>query len=82
MAKKSNLRVIDKGTRYDVSGNLRSLTREIESGKISPRDVIVLTREAVANNVSCRIGMRHFGTGSTEELHWMLSTALNRIEPA
>lgn len=82
MKKRSTLRIIDRGTRYDMSGKLRAIVREIETGEIKPRDVIVLYREPFKNNHSARVGMRHFGTGSTEDLHWMLATAKNRIEPA
>lgn len=83
MAKKrTKLRVINVGTRYDVSGKLRAFIREIESGEINPRDVIVLSRETIRNNASARVDMRHYGTGSTEDLHWMLATAQNRIEPS
>lgn len=78
----TKLRVINRGTRYDVVGNLRGLVREIEDGKIDPRDVVVITREFIAPNKSCRVGLRHYGTGSTEDIHWMLSTARNRVEPA
>lgn len=80
--KRTNLRVIDRGTRYDVSGKLRAFVREIERGGINPRDVIILSRETIRNNASARVDMRHFGTGSTEDLHWMLATAQNRIEPS
>jgi len=58
------------------------LVRDMESGDIQPRDVIVLTRETVRPNVSAKVGMYHYGYGSVEELHWMLATAQNRIEPS
>jgi hypothetical protein len=79
---RSKLRVINRGTYYDVVGNLRKLVREIEAGKIKPRDVVVITRESVQLNKSCKVGLFHYGTGSTEEVHWMVSTAKNRVEPA
>lgn len=75
------LRAIDRGTRYDIAGCLRGLVREIESGEIKPRDVVVITRESLANNKSCKVGLRLYGTGSTEDVHWMLSTAKARVEP-
>jgi hypothetical protein len=78
----TKLRIINRGTRYDVSGKLRSLVREIECGQIAPRDVVVITREFSGNNKSCKVGLRHYGTGSPEDIHWMLSTARNRVEPA
>jgi len=79
---RSKLRAINHGTRYDVIGNLRSLVREMETGKIAPRDVVVITREGLTPNKSCKVGVHHFGTGSTEDIHWMISTAKNRVEPA
>jgi hypothetical protein len=82
MKKISKLRVIDRGTRYDVSGKLRRLVRQIESGEIKPRDVIVLTTETVRNNAGPRIIMHHYGTGTEADMHWILATAQNRIEPA
>jgi len=78
----AKLRAIDQGTIYDVAGKLRCLVRQIERGEIHPRDVVVVTREPYANNVSCSVGVHHFGSGSTEDVHWMLCTASNRIEPA
>ena len=48
------------------------------TGRSTPRDVVVITREFIAPNKSCRVGLRHYGTGSTEDIHWMLSTARNK----
>jgi hypothetical protein len=81
MKKRSNLRVIDRGTRYDMSGNLRALVRSIESGVIYPRDVIVLTSQIVRNNASKTVTMHHFGHVTVQDIHWMLATAAGRIEP-
>lgn len=78
----AKLRVIDQGTRYDLTGCMRGLIRRIESGEIMARDIVVLTREPVSPNRSCTVTLHHYGTGSTEDIHWMLSTAKNRIEPA
>ena len=78
----TNLRAINEGTRYDVTGSLRKLIRRIESGEVKPRDVVVVTRESVKSNASCQVILHHFGTGTTEDIHWMLATAQNRIEPA
>jgi hypothetical protein len=80
--RRGGLRAINQGTRYDVSGKLRNIVRSIESGEIAPRDVIVITREIAGRNKSCKVGLFHFGTGSTEDVHWMLSTAKNRVEPS
>lgn len=82
MKKPSKLRVIDRGTRYDVSGKLRSFLREIESGEVKPRDVIVLVTETVCNNAGPRVIMRHYGNGTESDMHWMLATAQGRIEPS
>lgn len=77
----AKLRAIDKGTLYDVPGKLRRFVRKIEQGQIDPRDVVVITRESVGPNRSCKVGMYHFGSASTESVHWMIATALGRIEP-
>lgn len=78
----AKLRVINRGTRYDVAGNLRRLLREIESGEIKPHDVVILTTQTVRNNASPTVTMHHYGTGTAENIHWMLATAQHRIEPA
>ncbi len=76
------LRAIDRGTRYDITGKMRSLIRRIESGEIQARDVVIITRETTEQrNCSPYIGMHHFGFGSVEDIHWMLATAQGRIEP-
>lgn len=80
--KRAQLRVIDKGTRYDVIGNLKRLEREIERGEYGQvRDVIVLFTKK-ENNRSHSVEMRHFGSGSTPEIHYMLTTGTNRIVPS
>jgi hypothetical protein len=79
---KAKLRVINQGTRYDVIGNMRKLVRKMEDGKIAPRDVVVITREPLQVNASCEVMLYHYGTGSTEDIHWMMTTAKNRVEPA
>lgn len=81
MRKHSKLRVIDRGTRYDVTGCLRGFLREIERGEINPRDVIVVATETLRNNAGPRVHMRHYGTGTEADMHWMLATAQGRIEP-
>lgn len=82
MRKPTKIRAINKGTRYDVSRPLRRLVRQIESGEVEPRDVIVLTSQYMQTNASPTVTLHHFGYGSVAEMHWMLSTAQNRIEPA
>jgi hypothetical protein len=79
----AKLRAIDQGTRYDVTGCMRGLIRRIERGEINPSDVLILTREVVKPySSSCRVGLHHYGPGTIEQIHWMLTTAKNRIEPA
>lgn len=79
---KPKLRAIDRGTRYDITGKMRSLIRRIESGEIQPRDVVIVTRETTERrNCSAYVGMHHFGFGSVEDIHWMLATAQGRIQP-
>lgn len=80
--RKTNLRVIDRGTRYDVTGGLRGLVRQIESGEVKPRNVVVVTTQILKNNASPAVTVHHFGQGTTEDIHWMLLTAQNRLEPA
>jgi hypothetical protein len=82
MMRKKTLRVINQGTRYDITGNLRSFTRRIENGEIVTRDLLIVTREFVKNNASPKVILHHYGNGSVEDIHWMLSTAMNRLEPA
>jgi hypothetical protein len=82
MKKKAKLRAIDRGTRYDITGKMRNLIRTIERGEIKPRDIIILTRESNGSGLQQKTGMYHFGAGDEQVMHWMLSTAKNRIEPA
>jgi hypothetical protein len=81
MPRPSKLRAVNQGTRYDITGNMRALVREIERGEIQPRDVVILTRETARLNASPKVGMRHYGFGTVEDIHWMLATAQGRIEP-
>lgn len=78
---KAKLRVINRGTRYDITGKMRTLIRHFESGEIDLRDVAIVTRETRQNNASPTVILHHYGYGSVEDLHWMLSTAMGRIEP-
>ena len=80
--KKSGIRAVNQGTRYDFSGNLRRITRSIERGEEGDvRDVVVLI-SCKNNNGSDSVATYHWGNGSEEKAHWMLSTAKNRVEPA
>jgi hypothetical protein len=82
--KRSGLRAIDAGTRYDLTGNLRRMAREIERGEHGDVSNIVLVAQKKGpldrGRGSCYVA--HYGAGTTPEVHWMLATAMNRIEPA
>jgi hypothetical protein len=78
----SKLRVIDHGTRYDISGKLRAIVRRIETGELTPRDVVVVTRALPIEQPGGKVELWHLGTGTIADVHWMLRTAQNRIEPS
>ena len=40
--KRAKLRAIDQGTRYDITGNLRRLTRAIERGDYGKLDHVII----------------------------------------
>lgn len=48
--KKSGIRAIDRGTRYDVSGKLRAMARAIEAGKYGDVKHAVLGVTYAQNN--------------------------------
>lgn len=80
---KAKLRAIDRGTRYDVTGNLRRFVRRIESGDLQDAtDVLVIARCHRPPDGRKRVEIHHFGSATIEEMHWMVSTAKNRYEPA
>ena len=75
--KRRNIRAIDEGTIYDVTGKMRAMVREMERGEEGTiTDAVIIIRR---NNGS--IGTRHFGPGGREIAHWMVSTAKGRLEP-
>jgi hypothetical protein len=76
------IQAINHNTRYDITAKLRRLVRRLESGEFAATDVVVVTREFTQPNASPRVELHHYGTASHEEIHWMLSTAKNRVEPA
>ncbi len=82
--KKSKLRSIGAGTINDVGGSLQRFSRALNQGKHGDvRDVIIIARKMGAEpNCYPQIVMEHYGTGTIEAVHWMVSTAKNRIEPA
>jgi hypothetical protein len=79
--KRTRIRAIDNGTRYDIIGNLRRIEREIERGEHGDLGNLVLLFAEKEDNCIPHVEMRHFGTGTIPEIHWMLETAKNRIEP-
>jgi hypothetical protein len=81
--KKSGIRAVNQGFRYDITGSLRSLTRQIERGaygKIGNMAVVFDTHNGV--NEYATVELKHYGPGSEAEVHWLLSTAKKRMEPA
>lgn len=81
-ARKAKRRAIDKGTRYDISGNLRRLVRRIENGDLqNVTDVVFVTRTMKSPDGVRRVDVYHCGSGSVEEAHWMMESASNRITP-
>ena len=66
----SKLRPIDKGNVYDVTGKLRRLVHEIESGKHGEvTDVIAAIRRVDHGKVG--IHTIYLGTSQPEVLHYM-----------
>jgi hypothetical protein len=80
--RKSKLRAIDAGTHRDITGGLRRLTREIERGEHGDvRDLSVILSRPRAHGDREILGF-HWGAGTRADVHWMLTTAKNRVEPA
>ena len=71
---------INRGTRYDITGNMRRLVRRMESGEFKPCDVLVITTERIQNNTIPEVTLHHFGTSTVGEIHWMLASAQGTIE--
>lgn len=81
--KKRSLRAIDQSTRYDITGKMRKLQREIERGEHGEvRNMVVAFSTKNDNNASASVKMFHWGKGDEKDVHWILSTVKNRIEPA
>ena len=81
--RKSGIRAINQGKRYDCVGGLRRLEREIVRGDYGDvRDVVVAIAQQPDGDTSPKIHGFHFGVGSVAEAHWMISTMKNRLEPA
>lgn len=66
----SKLRVIDKGNNYDVTGKLRRLVHQIESGKHGDVTDVALALRSIEDG---RAGVRTIwlGTSQPEVLHFM-----------
>lgn len=66
----SKLRPIDKGNVYDITGKLRRLVHEIESGKHGKvTDVITAIRHVKDGKLG--IKTIYYGTSQPEVLHYM-----------
>lgn len=87
LPKKTKIRAIDDGTRYDIVGNLRRLTREIERGEHGPvKDMVIgfTTPNASSGQIVCSpsVIMRHWGNGGVQSAHWITATMKKRVEPS
>jgi hypothetical protein len=72
--KKSNIRAIDQGTPYDVTGRMRRLVRDVEAGHYGEvTDAIVILRGK--NGKSVNIQPFFYGKSETEVLYFMASRA-------
>lgn len=75
--KSSRLRVIDKGTHYDVPGRMKRLARLIEAGEFGEAtDVVCVVRSKKDGDIQIR--PYFYGKSGTGELHYMLSRAADR----
>jgi len=64
------LRVIDKGSNYDITGKLRRLIHQIESGQHGKvTDVVLAIRKVKGSQI--KIGSMWLGTSQPEVLHYM-----------
>lgn len=72
--KKRSVRAIDRGTVYDIRGELLRASRGLST---EVTDVVMVER----HRDGC-IKTFHWGAGGRPTAHWMLSTAKNRVEPA
>lgn len=76
MKKKASIRAIDQGTKYDVSGRLRLLARQIERGEYGvTKNAIVILHSFSGFNGGVRINAYHFGTGDIPTAFYMLEAA-------
>lgn len=79
MLRTSRLRPIDRGTYYDVTGEMRKLLREIEHGEWGHVTDVSMVMRYIKDD-SVRIASRHSGTGTIEIYSYMLHRVLQRLE--
>lgn len=70
LRRESKLRVINRGTLYDIPGKLRKLVHEIENGKHGEVTDIVLALRTVREKRTA-IETMFTGTSQPEVLHYM-----------
>lgn len=77
--KKAKLRAIDRGTRYDVTGSLKRIARQIERGEHGDvRDVVVIYRSMLGHGAQ-RVNTYHFGTGDFAQALLLVESAKKDI---
>ena len=69
----SRLRVIDEGTTYDVSGRLRRLTREIESGELGEIRHCIVLLNCKRKDGSKYVKTQYYGRGEVEAFAYMIA---------
>lgn len=75
---KRGIRAIDRGTIYDVSGQLRGLARDIDKGDEGAiTDAVCIIRRENGS-----VGSFHWGGSGRAIAHHMVSTVKNRLEPS
>lgn len=68
----AKLRPINKGNAYDISGRLRRLIRQIESGKHGEVTDVVLALRSIKESKS-QVITAYYGFSQPEVLHYMAS---------
>ena len=76
------IRAIHQGTRYDLTGNLRRIAREIERGQYGDVRNIVCAFDTHSPGPNTGVKLFCWGNGGVADSHWILSTAKNRMEPS
>lgn len=76
--KKSRIRAIDQGTRYDITGRLRSLARSIERGEHGTvRHVVVGVAGTLDSEKS--VSTNFFGSSSVPEVCYTIDMMKKRL---